>query len=205
MAYASRVLTDADRCYAQIEKEALAITWACERFPDYISGITYHIETDHKPLVPLLTTKDLSELPARIQRFRKRLMRFVYTMSHVAGKQLYTADALSRATKIPPNKEEEGLDEASTVYLNSLIKQLPLNESRLAQIQQDTKDDEVCQQIQRYVRDGWPDQYALTYSLRPYWPMRGEITEESGILLYGVRILVPSSLFWIESMKAILE
>ena len=70
----------------------------------------------------------------------------------------------------------------------------PLTQSRLAQIQQATKDDEICQQIQRYVRDGWPDRCALTYSLRPYWPMRGEITEESGILLYGVRILVPSSL-----------
>ena len=122
---------------------------------------------DHKPLVPLLTTKDLSELPARIQRFRIRLMRFVYMISHVAGKQLYTADAFSRATKIPPNIEEERLDEASSVYLNSLIKQLPLTESRLPQIEQATKDDEVCWQIQKYVRDGWPHRYALTYLLRP--------------------------------------
>ena len=62
--------------YAQIEKEALGITWASERFVDYLIGLKYHIETDHKPLVPLLRTKNLEDLPARIQRFRIRMMRF---------------------------------------------------------------------------------------------------------------------------------
>ena len=51
--YASRSMTETDHRYAQIEKEALAITWACERFSDYILGKTVSIETDHKPLVPL--------------------------------------------------------------------------------------------------------------------------------------------------------
>ena len=40
--------------YAQIEKEALAVTWACERSSNYVLGKSITIETDHKPLVPLL-------------------------------------------------------------------------------------------------------------------------------------------------------
>jgi len=54
VAYASRSMTDTEKRYAQIEKEALAITWACKKFSDYILGKSITIETDHKPLVPLL-------------------------------------------------------------------------------------------------------------------------------------------------------
>ena len=97
VAYVSRSMTETEARYTQIEKEALATTWACECFTDYIQGKQFHIETDHKPLVPLLGTKQLDNLPPRILRFRLCLMRFDYTIWHVPGKLLYTADTLSRS------------------------------------------------------------------------------------------------------------
>ena len=36
-------------------KEALAITWACDRFADFLMGLKFHVRTDHKPLVSLLS------------------------------------------------------------------------------------------------------------------------------------------------------
>jgi len=36
VAYASQSLTDTKSRYAQVEKEALAATWACEKFASYI-------------------------------------------------------------------------------------------------------------------------------------------------------------------------
>ncbi|XP_065902585.1 uncharacterized protein [Dysidea avara] len=82
VAYASSSMSETETRYAQIEKEALAITWACEKFSTYILGKHISIETDHKPLVPLLGNN--------------------YSIQHVPGKLLYAADTLSRA----PLREE---------------------------------------------------------------------------------------------------
>ncbi|KAL5500080.1 hypothetical protein EMCRGX_G011580 [Ephydatia muelleri] len=65
VSYASRSLTPTEQKYAQIEKEALGVTWACERFRDFLTGLQFQIETDHKPLVPLLGSKNLEDLPLR--------------------------------------------------------------------------------------------------------------------------------------------
>ena len=79
-------MTEAETRNAQIEKEALATTWACECFTNYILGKQIQMETDHKPLVPLLGTKHLDVLPPKILRFRICLMPFDYTILHVPGK-----------------------------------------------------------------------------------------------------------------------
>ena len=69
VAYASRAITSTEQRYAQVEKEALAVTWACERFNYYLLGMEFQVQTDHKPLVSLLGgLKSLDELPVRIQR-----------------------------------------------------------------------------------------------------------------------------------------
>ena len=73
------------------------MTWALEKFSEYVLGKSIILETDHKPLVPILGRKSLDTLPPRVLRFRLRLMRFQYTIHHVPGKTLYTADTLSRA------------------------------------------------------------------------------------------------------------
>ena len=51
IAFASRSLTTSEQNYAQIEKECLAIVFACERFNQYIHGRVYTtVHTDHRPL-----------------------------------------------------------------------------------------------------------------------------------------------------------
>ena len=51
VAFASRTLTSAETRYAQIEKELLAIVFACEHFYLYVYGRDrVRVHTDHKPL-----------------------------------------------------------------------------------------------------------------------------------------------------------
>ena len=51
VAFASRTLTSTERGYAQIEKECLAIVFACERFNQYLFGRnSVSVQSDHKPL-----------------------------------------------------------------------------------------------------------------------------------------------------------
>lgn len=59
-------MTATEQRYAQIEKETLALTWACERLSQYLVGSKFFLETDHKPLTPLLSTRNLENLPIRV-------------------------------------------------------------------------------------------------------------------------------------------
>jgi len=79
-------MTETKGRYAQVEKEALAVTWACEKFATYILGKKIVIETDHRPPVSILGEKKLDKLPPRILRFYLRMSRFDYSIIHVPGK-----------------------------------------------------------------------------------------------------------------------
>ena len=151
VAYASRALTPTEQRYTTIEKEALGITWACERFRDLLIGKQFHIETDHKPLVSLLGRKDIAELSSRIQRFRKRLMDFTYTISHIEGRKMVISDTLSRA---PLYRELSTKDEQATIdtenYVDYIISSLPVTDTRLQEIIEKQYNDTVCRKLIRY-------------------------------------------------------
>lgn len=96
MAYVSRVLTDVESRYSQIEKEALGIVMGCEKFHQFVYGMHITIETDHQPLISICK-KSIADMPPRLQRFFIRLLKYDFTMQFVPGKNLLVADMLSRA------------------------------------------------------------------------------------------------------------
>ena len=186
-------MTNTEVRYAQIEKEALAFTWACERFSDYLLGLTFHIQTDHKPLVPLFSTKKLAELSIRIQRFRLRMMRFDFSISHVPGKQLVIADTLSRAPVGDPVGADQDLINETEVYANAIIGSLPISEPRLESLRRLQEADAECQQITAYCKSGWPRRKELPHELRPYHQVASELAVTEGLLMRQSRIIIPSA------------
>ena len=50
IAFASKSLMDVETRYANIERELLAIVFACQRFSTYLLGRSFVAESDHKPL-----------------------------------------------------------------------------------------------------------------------------------------------------------
>ena len=141
-----RTMSPTETRYAQIEKKALALTWVCERSWEYIVGKSISGETDHKPLVPLLSTHTLDQLPPRIQRFRMRLMRFHFKeIKHVPGKKLYIADALSRLQTRNQTVKSTIDDDEMHAHIGSVILSLPASDTPLQQIME--AQDPVCRQI----------------------------------------------------------
>ena len=190
VAYISRSMTDTEKRYAQIEKEALAFTWACERLADYLVGLTFHIITDHKPLVPLFSSKKLDELPLRVQRFRLRMMRYDFTISHVPGKDLVVADTLSRAPACRPTENDQALVQEANAFVNLVTSNLPATEQRLQEIKQHQANDAVCQQLSHYCQSGWPERKTLPAEIQPYSSVSSELSVEDGLLLRAPRLIV---------------
>ena len=66
--YAARSLSETQKRYAQIEKELLAVLFACQRFHSFVYGRKTIIESDHKPLVGLIQ-KPIAEATLVLGRY----------------------------------------------------------------------------------------------------------------------------------------
>lgn len=195
MFYASRSLSNTEQRYAQVEKEALAVTWCCEKFADFLIGLPrFIIETDHKPLLALLKTKQLDELTPRIQRFRMRMMRFSYIV-HTAGKNLLTADKLSRAPVSIPAEQDRQMEVQTDAFVRCVIDGFPASDKRLEEIRKKQLTDKICSQDMNFCKqDYWPESAKHDQELKRYWFVRSEMTVQHGLLLDQSRLVIPAEL-----------
>ena len=190
VAYASKSLTTTQQNYAQIEKEMLAIVFGCTKFHDYIYGLPkVTAESDHKPLEAILA-KLLHAAPARLQRMIMSVQKYPIHVTYKPGKELFIADTLSRA----PLPEEAGDLEFAEYDIN-VLHTLPITESKLAELKEQTKKENTLQTLTHVILNGWPDSKADTPPvIRPYRSYRDELTHQHGILFKGNKVLIPTSM-----------
>ena len=189
IAYASRTLTKAERNYAQIEREGLAIIFGVKKFHQYVCGRKFQLLTDHKPLTAIFhPSKGISaHSAARLQRWAIFLTGYTYDIEYKPTKTNGNADALSRLPLGTNETPEE--DDVISLFQLGQVEQMPID-SR--QVKMETEKDRVLSQILHYSKQGWPN--IMSPQLKPYYHRRNEIVCEGNILLWGIRVIIPDRL-----------
>lgn len=123
--YFSKILSEVEKKYSATDKELLGIAKSIEHFRPYLYGTKFYLRTDHKPLIYLFSTKNLS---ARLMRYSLLLQQYDFDIEYLKGSQNYS-DQLSRILqKHRENRLEENFtintieNEKYKVYKNRKIK-----------------------------------------------------------------------------------
>ena len=189
IAYASRALTATECKYAQIEKELLAVVFACSKFNDFVYGQNFQVESDHQPLISIIK-KPIHSAPTRLQKMLMRLQKYNFELIYRKGKDLILADALSRAH----------LDNSSCASNLSndeyeVVTCRPISDSASDKLSEATKADPDLQKLRQTILNGWPSKPNSVHpSIRPYFAVRDELALNDDIIMRGERAVVPESL-----------
>ena len=183
----SRTLTKAEKNYAQIEREGLSIVFGAEKFRHYLLGRKFTLETDHKPLLILFgENKGIPQMAsARIKRWAMKLSAYDYQIKYITSKENVCADFLSRS----PIKSRETEEKEDQVLLIS-DESVPITARVIAA---ETSRDSVLCKVKKLTLTGWPE-FETDVELKPYFLRRAELSVEQGCLLWGSRVIVPTSL-----------
>ena len=159
IANASKTLTSTQRGYSQIQKEALAIIFALNKFHQFLYGRTFILVTDHQPLIALFgPTKATPALAAnRLARWALMLSQYNYSIEYRKTLDHGNADALSRLPAGPDAKfdEEESDADVDTVCTIKAVS-LQLNPTDPGTLAKESSKDAVIANVMRYTREGWP-------------------------------------------------
>ena len=201
VANASKTLTDAQRKYSQIQKEALSIVFALQKFHQYLYGRRFILVTDHKPLLALFGPHKATPALAanRLARWALMLSQYEYTIEYRKTAAHGNADALSRLPVRPDDefdKEEEEDNTHVVNAINTVSLQLKATDPEL--LAKESAKDPVISTVMRYVQDGWIDEKNTSanehYSIDDFKKIATSLSTSCGCLLYGARLVIPHSL-----------
>ncbi|KAJ1163392.1 hypothetical protein NDU88_003850 [Pleurodeles waltl] len=164
--YNSRTLRVAEINYSTIEREALSVVWAVNKFRNFVWGREFHVYTDHEPLVELFMKKGLDLISSRISKWVVKLQDYNFNMFYVPGAWYKTADCLSRLTS-----ESEGVLGTSQEYEFSVC---TVTEGIIEQDEwvRAVADDSVLQRVCDSLRSYWHSEMKHDEALRGFCRVR---------------------------------
>ncbi len=203
IANASKTLTDTQRRYSQIQKEALAIVFALHKFHQFLYGRRFILVTDHKPLTSLFGPSKATPTLAdnRLAWWSLMLNQYDYKIEYRKTSQHGNADALSRLP-VGPDERFDGEEMDADIDTICMIKTIGLQIKPVdsAVLEKETSKDPVLSRIIRYTREGWPPKTDASrddthgYSVEDFRRISSSLSTIHGCLLNGIRIVIPASL-----------
>lgn len=192
VAYASRILTESEKGYAQIEKEMLALYYAAVKFENYIYGmptVTFH--TDHEPLVAVFRKPIHKVTNSRLKKMRVKMLKFQPTVVYLPGKYMHIADILSRQSLDDPVCDDPEMME----IVHEVTKYLPISDEIKSDLINETANDVGLCAVIQYFQNGWPkDRNKVVAEAKPYWQLRHEFFVEENMVIFESRVVVPVKL-----------
>jgi hypothetical protein len=198
IASVSKTLTDCQRNYSQIQKEALAIVFGLKKFFQYLYGRRFTLVTDHRPLLALFGPgKDIPLLAAnRLARWALLLSQFDYRIEYRKTADHANADALSRlpcASDTSFDGEESEDDAEMVCAIDSITERVtPADHGSLAR---QSAADPVISAVLRFTREGWPPKKSDEGSeMERYRRIAETLSVCNGCLIHGSRVVIPASM-----------
>ena len=189
-AFEFRSLNSAEKNYALIHKEALAIILGVRKFHCYLYGRKFILVTDHQPLLTIFGPKKgiPATTAARLQRYALFLQGHEYKIEYKNSKSHANADALSCL----PCPQEKELPDSNPVEIYNLsqIDSLPVSAN---DIKRETRRDHVTSKVLDFTLHGWTEN-PQDERLKPYYTRRNELTVQHGCLMWGIRVIIPLKL-----------
>ena len=175
IAFASKSLTDAETRYANIERELLAIIFACQQLTMYLLGRSFVVESNHK-LLEMIAMKNLANVPPHLQRMLLELQRYDITIKYWPGKEMQLADALSHC---PAKASQE-------IKLDMRVDYIAFMKPWIEKLKDSTQRDPILGMVYQLMQQGWLHQQRHVQCLaQRYWDFRDELSTDDGLLLKG--------------------
>ena len=189
VAYARRSLSQLERKYSQVEREALAVVYGCERFHLYIYGKPFKIITDARAIA-FIYGNPAPRVPARIERWGPRLLPYQFEITHKPGKQ-NIADFFSRNPV-----EGATSDHQADEYVNMVVSHaMPIALSTQTLVTE-TEKDKVLASLAKVI--GQPNATRICKGSKELAKFAGVVEEmtvtNNGTLLKGRKLVIPKSL-----------
>ena len=108
---------------------------------------------------------------------------FGYSIYHVPGAELCTADTLSRAPVESTGTLEMESEKEVNAFVNAIIEHLPASEEKLQEILQKQEEDPTCHKIKEHCQNGWPEKSKLKGQLKRYPQFQSDFSFIEGLLI----------------------